>query len=98
MNFSLFFYFLEIFIVQNFNFFKSFITQYGEITNIKLLHNRNIAYVEYATHEAADAALKNVPADSKIGNCAIKVAWGRPPKPKAEPYSYNNQDLPPGYL
>lgn len=58
--------------------------QYGEIVNIKLLHTRGIAYIEFHSHEAAEAALKQVPEDPQIGNTHIKVTWGRPPKPKGE--------------
>lgn len=54
---------------------------FGDIASIKIVSAQQIAFVEFATHEAAKSAIsKSIASPPVLGGQIAKVDWAKPPK------------------
>jgi len=68
---------------------RSSFRDFGEITAIKLFVQKGFAFVEFTTHDQAQRVLDQLPTGAIIGNCTVKISWGKPPPSRPEGQSFD---------
>lgn len=52
--------------------------QFGDIVGIKIPFGKGCGFVEFATHQQAAHVLSELNGAAIIGNCQVRLSWGRP--------------------
>ncbi|PRP81221.1 hypothetical protein PROFUN_02055 [Planoprotostelium fungivorum] len=84
-NKTIFVYGIDVSITQDI--LRSSFRDFGEITSIKLFTLKGFAFIDFATHDQAERVLTALPTGAIIGNCTVRLFWGKPAPGSAAPGS-----------